>query len=77
MNIRPISVPFASPPHLDEGMHFVPPELPAETLLDKEHNETLAKLNFTHALVESIMSVAETRASPFSILTESACKKVS
>lgn len=74
--MRPLSVPFASPPHLEEGMHFVPPELPAETLLDKEHNETLAKLHFIHVLVESIMSVAETRASPLSILTESACKKV-
>ena len=57
-------------------MHFVPPELPAETLLDKDHNETLAKLNFILVLVDSIVTVAETRASPLSILTESACKKV-
>lgn len=76
MAIRPISVPFASPPHLEEGVHFVPPELPAETLLDKDHNETLAKLNFILALVDSIVGVAETRASPLSILTESTCKKV-
>ena len=52
------------------------PKLPAETLLDKDHNETLAKLNFILALVDSIVSVAETRASPLSILTESTCRKV-
>ena len=30
----------------------------------KEHNDTLAKLNFVLALVECIMEVARTRASP-------------
>lgn len=75
---RPISVPFASPPHLeDSAMTFVPPELPAETLLDKEHNETLAKLNFVLALVECIMDLAEKRENPLTLLTESTtCKKV-
>lgn len=75
-NMRPISVPFASPPDFDDGIHFVPPELPAETLLDKEHNEILAKLNFVLTLVECIMNIAETRASPIKILTESTGKKV-
>lgn len=74
---RPISVPFASPPHLEESnMTFIPPELPAETLLDKEHNETLAKLNYVLALVECIMDLAEKRENPLTLLTESTCKKV-
>ena len=75
---RPISVPFASPPHMeDSAMTFVPPELPAETLLDKEHNETLAKLNFVLALVECIMDLAEKRENPLTLLTESTtCRKV-
>jgi serine/threonine-protein kinase ULK/ATG1 len=54
-----------------EDDHFVPPELPAETLLDRGHNETLAKLNFALALVDSIMNIADSRGSPLTILTES------
>lgn len=76
-SLRPMSVPFASPPRLDESaMMFVPPELPAETLLDKEHNETLAKLNYILALVECIMDLAEKRENPLTLLTESTNKKV-
>lgn len=75
---RPISVPFASPPHMEQSaMTFIPPELPAETLLDKEHNETLAKLNYVLALVECIMDLAEKRENPLTLLTESTSKKVS
>ena len=33
-------------------------------LLQKEHNDTLAKLNFVLALVECILEVARARASP-------------
>lgn len=73
---RPISIPYASPPDFDDGIHFIPPELPAETLLDREHNEILAKLNFALTLVECIMTIAETRSSPIKILTESTGKKV-
>lgn len=36
-------------------------DLPEETLLDKEHNETLAKLNFVDSLVECIVSLADSR----------------
>lgn len=69
---RPISAPFASPQdYMMDDDHFVPPELPAETLLDRGHNETLAKLNFALALVDSIMNIAESRGSPLTILTES------
>lgn len=76
--IRPISAPFASPPNIDEShLTFIPPELPAETLLDSDHNETLAKLNFILALVDCIMDLAERRGNPLSLLTESTCRKVS
>lgn len=34
-------------------------DLPEETLLDKEHNETLAKLNFINSLVDCILSLAD------------------
>lgn len=36
-------------------------DLPEETLLDKEHNETLAKLSFVDLLVECILSLADSR----------------
>lgn len=52
------------------------PSLKEETLLEKEHNETLAKLNFIVALVECIINLAESRTNPVSVLTESTCKEV-
>jgi len=52
------------------------PGLQEETLLEKEHNETLAKLNFIVALVECIINLAESRANPVSVLTESTCKEL-
>ena len=55
---------------------FEMPGLQEETLLEKEHNETLAKLNFIVALVECIINLAESRANPVSVLTESTCKEV-
>jgi hypothetical protein len=36
-------------------------DLPEETLLDKEHNETLAKLDFVDSLVGCIVSLADSR----------------
>lgn len=56
---------------------FEMPGLQEETLLEKEHNETLAKLNFIVALVECIINLAESRANPVSVLTESTCREVS
>jgi len=55
---------------------FEMPGLQEETLLEKEHNETLAKLNFIVALVECIINLAESRANPVSVLTESTCKEL-
>jgi serine/threonine-protein kinase ULK2 len=47
---------------------FAAPELPAETLLDRDHNETLAKLNFVLALTDCILEVANARCAPLSAL---------
>lgn len=49
-------------------MTFHAPDLPAETLLDREHNETLAKLNFVLALTDCILEVADTKCAPLSAL---------
>lgn len=58
-----------------EPVTFEAPELPEETLLDREHNETLAKLNFVLALVDCILELAQSKASPLSVLTESVNKE--
>lgn len=52
----------------DHPIIFHAPELPAETLLDREHNETLAKLNFVIALTDCILEVADSRCAPLSAL---------
>ncbi|XP_014254421.1 serine/threonine-protein kinase ULK2 isoform X1 [Cimex lectularius] len=46
---------------IESPVTFVLPELPQETLLEREHNETLAKLNFVLALTECVTKVAESR----------------
>ncbi|XP_050311329.1 serine/threonine-protein kinase ULK2 isoform X2 [Anthonomus grandis grandis] len=43
-------------------------ELPEETLLEKEHNETLAKINFVLALSTCIVELAAQRAAPISAM---------
>ncbi|GLV40791.1 Autophagy-related 1 [Carabus blaptoides fortunei] len=50
---------------------FLAPELPEETLLEREHNETLAKLNFVLALSECVLDLATSRAAPLGALTDS------
>ncbi|XP_055619680.1 serine/threonine-protein kinase unc-51 isoform X2 [Toxorhynchites rutilus septentrionalis] len=52
----------------DHPINFHAPELPAETLLDRDHNETLAKLNFVIALTDCILEVADSRCAPLSAL---------
>jgi len=53
---------FNSSPHLDGSPPiFYALDLPEETLLDKEHNETLVKLNFIDSLVGCILSLADSR----------------
>nr|CAI5863565.1 unnamed protein product [Callosobruchus analis] len=43
---------------------FIAPELPEETLLEREHNETLAKLNFVLALSDCVLELASERVAP-------------
>lgn len=49
---------------------FYAPPLHQETLMEKEHNETLAKLNFVLALVDCIMELARSRSAPITALTQ-------
>lgn len=51
-----------------EPLTFHAPELPVETLLDRPHNETLAKLNFVVALCDCILEVADVKCAPLSAL---------
>lgn len=60
--LRYMASQFNSPTHIDGSPPvFYALDLPEETLLDKEHNETLAKLNFIDSLVECILSLADSR----------------
>lgn len=64
-NAGPCCFPFGtSPPQGDPPNFEAPPELPEETLLDREHNETLAKLHFIEALVSCILELARTTSEP-------------
>ncbi|KAF4527920.1 hypothetical protein B566_EDAN011311 [Ephemera danica] len=56
---------------LEGPITFVAPELPEETLLEREHNETLAKLNFVLALADCVIELARSRTTPLSALTDS------
>lgn len=71
--VAPCCFPFGTSPPTSEPPNFVPPpELPQETLLDREHNETLAKLHFIDALVGCIVELARSKAEPLAAaLTES------
>lgn len=51
-----------------QPLTFHAPELPVETLLDRSHNETLAKLNFVVALCDCILEVADAKCAPLSAL---------
>lgn len=57
-----------SPMNFDGPVLFDAPELVEETLMNKEHNETVLKLDFVLALVECVVDLAKSRSSP---LTES------
>ncbi|XP_076369350.1 serine/threonine-protein kinase ULK2-like isoform X2 [Tachypleus tridentatus] len=70
-NTQPCFLYSNSPPHLEEPVMFIAPELPEETILEKEHNETLAKLNFVLALVECVLDLAKSKGSPLASLTDS------
>lgn len=55
-----------SPLHMEGPVFFDAPEMVEETLLSKEHNETVSKLDFVLALVECIIDLARSRSSPLS-----------
>lgn len=61
----------SSPPGSEGLVLFVAPELPEETLMEREHNETLAKLNFVSALVDCIVELARSRSTPLAAIAES------
>lgn len=64
-NVGGCCFPFGTSPPQGETPNFeAPPELPEETLLDREHNETLAKLHFIEALVSCILELARTTSEP-------------
>ncbi|XP_045475967.1 serine/threonine-protein kinase unc-51-like isoform X2 [Harmonia axyridis] len=57
----------------DHPIQFIAPELPEDSLLGKEHQETLAKINYVLALSNSILSIAAQKsASPLVSLSDSA-----
>ncbi|XP_011346822.2 serine/threonine-protein kinase ULK2 [Ooceraea biroi] len=58
------------PPTDDRPLTFIAPELPEETLMEREHNEILAKLNFVVALCECVCEVARSRAGPLGNIEE-------
>ena len=53
----------------ERPLTFIAPELPEETLLEREHNEILAKLNFVLALCECVCEVARSRAAPLAAVS--------
>ncbi|XP_070572825.1 serine/threonine-protein kinase ULK2-like [Ptychodera flava] len=59
------SVVFSTSPSSMEGpITFVAPELPEETLMEPEHNETLEKLTEMLYFVDGIMEVIKSKAAP-------------
>lgn len=58
-----------------QPISYTGPELPEETLLEKEHNETLAKINFVLALSSCIIDLASQRAAPINALVNNVTNK--
>nr|XP_053639461.1 serine/threonine-protein kinase unc-51-like isoform X4 [Cherax quadricarinatus] len=68
--------PFAQTDGQDTVAFYAPP-LHQETLMEREHNETLAKLNFVLALVDCILELARSRAAPITALRQNAAMRES
>ncbi|KAB0792946.1 hypothetical protein PPYR_12566 [Photinus pyralis] len=60
---------------IERPVTFLAPELPEETLLEREHNETLAKINFVLALSGCVLDLAAARASPLPALVDETAMK--
>ncbi|XP_076344747.1 serine/threonine-protein kinase unc-51-like isoform X2 [Tachypleus tridentatus] len=58
----------------EEPEMLLGPEFQEDTILEKEHNETLAKLNFVLALVNCILELAKSKGTPAGSLSDSALK---
>lgn len=64
-------------PDIQDTVAFYAPPLHQETLMEREHNETLAKLNFVLALVDCILELARSRATPITALRQNAAMRES
>ncbi|XP_068205911.1 serine/threonine-protein kinase unc-51 isoform X3 [Palaemon carinicauda] len=64
-------------PDVQDTVAFYAPPLHQETLMEREHNETLAKLNFVLALVDCILELARSRATPITALRQNAAMRES
>ncbi|XP_078741895.1 serine/threonine-protein kinase ULK2-like [Lampetra fluviatilis] len=53
-----------SPPNMVGEVAFEPPALPEETLMEREHTDTLRDLSFLLSFAESLMEVAAVRRGP-------------
>ncbi|KAK4873703.1 hypothetical protein RN001_013063 [Aquatica leii] len=60
---------------IERPVTFLAPELPEETLLEREHNETLAKINFVLTLSGCVLDLAAARASPLPALVDETAMK--
>lgn len=52
-----------------------PPELEAETILDSEHRQILAKLRFVLELIETLISVAEKKTNLMAMIMDGGARK--
>ncbi|CAG0916773.1 unnamed protein product [Notodromas monacha] len=61
---------MCSPPDF-RGVMFSAPELPEDTLLEREHNETLARLQLVLALADCVIELGEETKAPAALMTNS------
>lgn len=52
----------------------IPLELKPETLFDKEHNDTLARLQYVKQLVDSLVTLAQAKSSPLQAMLQQSRK---
>lgn len=53
-----------SPPNMEGAVAFVAPELKSETLMDREHQSVLKKLQYICNLTSCLIDLAQTRTAP-------------
>ncbi|XP_076434613.1 serine/threonine-protein kinase unc-51-like [Babylonia areolata] len=62
--------PTTTPPSL-EALPCGPPELCEDTLMDDEHNQTMARLRFILDVVDCVVALAHSRGSAYNLMAES------